>query len=226
MQPRLATCVCPFHVVGELVRCAKTVQGGATDDAQCLDGLTYYFSLTAGHAEGIRNRERNELTEVRQRRSPRLAMEFPIRVSGTDFRGKGFVEDSATLIVNQDGAKIRLIRQLVPEQQIRILCRQSAREATFRVVSRTSETRGLHTFWGVECLESQKNIWGLDFPPLGPKDQSSTRAMLYCPLCRARELLYVDEPLLQSIQELGGLVRGCLRCGKPGLWKKVPYWDS
>jgi hypothetical protein len=146
-------------------------------------------------------------------------------VSGTDLRARDFVEDSFTLIVNFHGAKIRLIRQLMPDQEVRILCRQSAQEAVFRVVSRACESRGIHSFWGVECLKPIGTIWGLDFPPLNPKDQTSARVMLYCPQCRVRELLYMDEPLLESIEELGGLVRGCLTCQKSGLWKKIPYWN-
>jgi hypothetical protein len=153
-------------------------------------------------------------------------LELPIRVFGIDFRGRDFVEDSTTLVINRQGAKIRLIRQLIPEQEVRILCRQTAREALFRVVSQASESHSLHSFWGVECAKDGENVWGLDFPALAPQDQTSARVMLYCPFCRTRDLLHVDEPLLQSIQELGGLVRGCLVCGKPRLWKKVPYWEA
>ncbi len=48
------------------------------------------------------------MLNIGQRRSPRRALELPIRVFGTDFQGRDFVEDAATLVVSRHGAKIRL----------------------------------------------------------------------------------------------------------------------
>jgi hypothetical protein len=160
------------------------------------------------------------------RRSPRLALQLPIRVFGIDFKGMDFVEDATTLVVSAHGAKIRLGHQLVPEQEIRILCRRTQEEAVFRVVCKSSETEPSRTFWGVECLNPAHNIWGMGSPPLGPKDQDSVRLLLQCPECRTRELLFVDEPLLESLMGYGGLVRGCQVCGKTSRWKQVPYYES
>jgi hypothetical protein len=94
-----------------------------------------------------------------KRRSLRREAELPIRIYGTDFQGKDFVEDSTTLVVSPHGAKIQLTHPLMPEQEIRILCQGNNREALFRVVRQAGEPMGEVSFWGVECLKAGENIW-------------------------------------------------------------------
>jgi hypothetical protein len=101
------------------------------------------------------------MPNIGQRRSPRCALELPIRVFGTDFQGTDFVEDATTLVVSRHGAKIRLTRKLIPEMEIRILRQDSKREGLFRVIGQAGEPMGEFSFWGVECLEPAENIWEL-----------------------------------------------------------------
>jgi uncharacterized C2H2 Zn-finger protein len=117
----------------------------------------------AGKAEKIR------MPEIRKRRSPRSALELPIRVFGTDFQGRDFVEDSTTLVVSRHGGKIQLMRKLIPEQEIRILCQGNNREGLFRVVSQASEPVSEFSFWGIECLNPSENIWEGAQPRPRPK---------------------------------------------------------
>lgn len=161
-----------------------------------------------------------------QRRSCRLALTIPIRVFGIDFQGKDFVEDSNTLVVNRHGAKIRLSHQLLPEQEIRLLSRATQQEAIFRVVSKVSTINFGYTFWGVECLEHDRNIWGVRFPEQVSKDQAAVRVMLQCPICFTRELLFLDEFLVGSLQVMGGISRGCLNCRTSALWTHVSFPES
>ncbi|PYV07977.1 MAG: hypothetical protein DMG23_14770 [Acidobacteria bacterium] len=109
------------------------------------------------------------MPKINRRRSPRRALELAIRVFGTDFQGKDFVEDSTTLEVSPHGAKIRLTRQLIPEQEIRVLCQDNNREGLFRVVRQVGEPVGEFSFWGVECLNPSENIWEGALPRPGPK---------------------------------------------------------
>jgi len=163
------------------------------------------------------------MRELRHRRSCRLAMSIPIRVFGTDYKGKDFFEDTTTLVVNQHGAKIRLVRQLVPEQEILLVSRSTDKEALFRVVSKVTGPDANCTYWGVECLAPEKNIWGIQFPELHATDQVSVRLMIQCPVCGTRDVLYLDEPTVQSLESTGGVTRGCLVCRTEGLWKPIPY---
>jgi hypothetical protein len=162
----------------------------------------------------------------KKRRSARLAMSVPIRVYAIDFKGIDFVEETSTVVVNHHGAKIRLTHQLLPEQEIRIQSLQTDQEAVFRVVNRAGRSEDRFTFWGVESLEPTNNIWGVGFPRPAAADQRLVRSTMRCPVCHWSETLYLDEPLVESVQELGGLLRGCLHCGLTGVWKPVPYSDS
>ena len=151
---------------------------------------------------------------------------LPLRVHGTDMSGASFNADGRTLLLNRHGAKIRLVRQLVLEQEVRILCHPSELEAIFRVISAAGESDAGSTFWGVECLNFERNIWAIDFPQLRPMDQISVRVMLQCPECNTREVMHLTEQVLQTVRELGGLVRGCYKCGKSEPWKQVPYVED
>ncbi len=164
-------------------------------------------------------------SEVR-RRSCRLALAIPIRVFDIDFRGKDFVEDSSTLVVNRHGAKIRLSHQLLPDQEIRLLSRATEQEAIFRVVSKLSAINLGYTCWGIECLDHDRDIWGVRFPEPGPKDQTGVRMMLQCPICFNRELLFMDEFLVASLQARGGISRGCLNCRTSAVWTPVTTLES
>ena len=193
--------------------------------------------------------ENSKAPEIRQRRSPRRVLELPIRVVGTDFQGRDFVEDSTTLVVSRHGAKIRLVRKLIPEEEIRILHHGSKREGLFRVVGQAGEPMGKFSFWGVECLGPAENIWEggvampaskpgsrpapLPGPELAPKpppqleaklsskEQSPVQAMLRCSKCGMRELVDLDETQIQAIRRSKGLVRACPACGATGLWRRV-----
>ena len=165
------------------------------------------------------------MPEFHPRRSCRLALSVPIRVYGTDYRGKDFTEDTTTLVVSLHGAKIRLGRQLLPEQEVRLLSHPTHREALFRVVSKVGGAEGRYTFWGVECLDLEENIWGLHFPVLQSKDQGSVRVTVQCPGCSTRELLHLDELLLETLASTGGIMRGCLACQASGLWRLIPYQE-
>ncbi len=163
---------------------------------------------------------------ARARRSPRLALALPIRVFGFDFQGIDFVQDGSTAVVSQHGAKIRLGRNLIPDQEIRILCQRTGREGVFRVVCRVSGMEKGSLFWGVEFLEIGTNIWGIEFPEVQPQDQRTVRMMVQCPECKTRELLHAEERLVEAVHEMDGLLRRCQLCGKSGLWKTVPYTDA
>ncbi len=177
------------------------------------------------------------MPEIKKRRSPRRVLELSIRVFGTDFQGRDFIEDSTTLVVSRHGAKIRLKRNLIAEQEIRILCQVSNREALFRVVSKAGEPTSEFSFWGVECLEPEENIWEGGFPRPGPKlgaragprldpklsskDKLPVQATLRCSQCGMRELIDLDDTKIRTIRQRKGLTRDCPACGASGLWKLV-----
>jgi hypothetical protein len=188
----------------------------------------------AGPSMKHRKAEKIRVPEIRQRRSPRRVLELPIRVFGKDFRGRGFVEDSATLVVSRHGAKIRLAHKLIPEQKIEILFLGAKQKALFRVVSKAGEPTREAFFWGVECLTPAENLreGGIPrpSPKLGPKlsskDKSLVQVTLRCSKCGMRELIDLDQTQIRALRELKGLVRDCHACGANSLWKAVAVQGS
>ena len=174
------------------------------------------------------------MPEISQRRSPRRVLGLPIRVFGKDFRGRDFVEDSATLMLSRHGAKIRLTHKLIPEQEIQILFLGAKRKALFRVVSKAGEATGEFFFWGVECLTPGENLREGGIPRPGPKlgpklslkDKSLVQVTLRCSKCGMRELIDLDQTQIRAVRELKGLVRDCHACGANSLWRPVAVQGS
>jgi len=163
------------------------------------------------------------MVEFQTRRSCRVALSVPIRVFGVDYRGIDFTEEALTLIVNLHGAKIRMVHQLLPDSEIRLISHPTGRDSLFRVVSKLQSSELKFTYWGVENLDPEKNIWGVDIPELQVGDQVKVRVMIECPTCSARESLRMDETPLAALQEKGGVERTCKVCNTPGLWKLLPF---
>jgi len=147
----------------------------------------------------------------------------PICVFGFDYRGVDFSEEAHTVIVNLHGAKIRMTHQLLPESEIRLISHPTGRDSVFRVVSKLQSSELKFTYWGVENLDPEKNIWGVDIPELQAGDQLKVRVTIECPTCSARESLRVDETPLAALQEKGGVEWTCKDCKTSGLWKLVPF---
>ena len=184
-----------------------------------------------------------------QRRSPRQALELPIRVFGVDSRGAHFVEESTTLVVSRHGAKIQLTRKLTPDVEILILCQDKTLEGLFRVVSEAGEPKGGFSFWGIESLEPPVDIYETEpampafepgpepdplanpelvsktVPPLDaelfPEDRFLVQGWLRCSKCGTREPVELDETQIQAMRKLKGLMRDCPLCGPATLWKLV-----
>ncbi len=161
--------------------------------------------------------------EFESRRSCRVALSVPIRVMGIDFRGRDFSEEALTLVVNLHGAKIRMLHQLTPDAEVRLLSHPTGQDSIFRVVSKLQSSELKFTYWGVENLDPGKNIWGISIPELRPGYHVKVGVMMQCPSCSARESLYADEGLLASLHEKGGVQRTCIVCKTSGLWKLLPF---
>lgn len=163
------------------------------------------------------------MLEFQSRRSCRVALSVPIRVFGFDYRGTDFSEEAHTVVVNLHGAKIRMSHQLLPESEIRLICRPTGRDSLFRVVSKLQSSELKFTYWGVENLDPKKNIWGVNLPALEAADQLKVRVIIECPTCSTRESLRLDETPLAVLQEKGGVEWTCKFCKTSAIWMLVPF---
>jgi hypothetical protein len=99
------------------------------------------------------------------RRSTRLAIAIPITLSGKDASDRAFKENSRTVIINKQGAKIVTFHQLALGSEVTVENRALGRSAKATIVwlgDRKSPKDPQEV--GVQLLEAQ-NIWGIDFAP-------------------------------------------------------------
>jgi PilZ domain len=153
------------------------------------------------------------------RRSDRVPVELPIVVTGTDAMGAGFLEQTITVMVGRHGAKILLMRKLVPDQEINVRCLKTAVESDARIVGQIGSEAGKH-YYGVELLDAGANLWGIDFPEQSESDRAVGRVLLECVRCHSQELTYLDEFEVEVLETNQSLSRPCRRCTDTSVWKK------
>ncbi len=153
-----------------------------------------------------------------KRRSDRLMLTVPLTLSGVDSKGVGFTENARTITLNRHGARIVSPRLLTSGQTIRITNLVSRREAAFRVVGPISPHSDKGGEWGVECLDGQENIWGIQFPPPLPGQETESAALLECRRCHTVALLRVSLVEFEVLGAAGLLTKACESCKESTPW--------
>lgn len=164
---------------------------------------------------------KSELHAKARRRSKRPLIRVPIEVRGTDVNGRSFSESTYTVAVNRNGARISLHNSLMAGARISITNLQRGESCAFRVVERTSTTYGNQAEWGVECLEPDRNFWGVYFPETVPGEapDEGIDVMLECAGCRSRELAQISLEQYRELSNNSRLMRDCPRCLKQTSWE-------
>jgi hypothetical protein len=159
------------------------------------------------------------MSQGKTRRSDRITLELPIQVSGTDGMAKAFVENARTLVVSRHGAKILLNRRLVPEQELTMRCITTEKEADVRIVGQLGKSSEGY-YYGIEILDPELDVWGIDFPALAESEKAVARVLLECAGCHSRELTYLDELEAEVFDVNKCISRPCKRCSNVTLWKE------
>ena len=160
-------------------------------------------------------------TDVEVRRTERVLLKVPIKVHGVDPEGKAFSENTHTLVINRHGARIAARVLLRPGDEIKVTNSYSNRTFPFRVVCRVGKSLGEGPEWGVECLEPEANVWGIQFPQKkkAPGEDQSISALLECTQCASRELVEVLQGQYQTLITEFSLRRNCPKCGTTTAWQ-------
>ena len=156
------------------------------------------------------------LRELERRRSERLLITVPIRVEGVDRDGEKFSEDTRTLVINRQGARICLKRLVAAGATLLITTMVGRRSAKFRVVGPTQPLSGEGGEWGVECLHLDKNIWDIYFPPAS--EDSDARVLLSCRNCHSLSLQSLSLVEVEVLETAGLLTKPCVHCGDSTPW--------
>jgi hypothetical protein len=160
---------------------------------------------------------KGSLREVERRRTERLLITVPIRVQGVDRNGEKFSEDTRTLVVNRQGARIYLRRMVAAGSMLLITTLVGHRSGKFRVVGPTQPLSGEGGEWGVECQESNCDVWGIGFPPPSSAEDICT-ALLECRRCHAVKLSQLSMVEHEVLGTSGLLVKECEACGRSTSW--------
>ncbi len=163
-----------------------------------------------------------------RRRSDRVSLTLLLEASGTDSQGQEFKEPARTLLINRDGAVIILNRELMPEQQIHIHRQapsESHRQSAVRVVNQFGRQRDGYLY-GVEILDSEMDMWAVEFPPMAESTESVARMLLECNYCHGREVVHLNELELRAFETNRGIARHCKTCRVPSIWTQAVHEDE
>lgn len=160
---------------------------------------------------------KGSLREVEHRRSERLLITVPIRVEGVDREGARFVEETRTLVINRQGARIYLKRPVAAGAMLLITTTVGHRASKFRVVGPTQPVSGEGGEWGVECQEPKANIWGIGFPPASVTG-GDCAALIECRRCHTVKLTRLSMVEHEVLGTSGLLVKQCDTCGRSTSW--------
>ncbi|HET7107463.1 MAG TPA: PilZ domain-containing protein [Candidatus Acidoferrum sp.] len=99
-----------------------------------------------------------------QRRSQRILLSVPLRVSGKRANGTAFVEHTKTLIVSAHGALLQLQEAVQNGQPLMIRNVTTGEEMPCKVVDLNPGANGVAEV-GVEFSQPNPRFWRVSFPP-------------------------------------------------------------
>lgn len=158
----------------------------------------------------------------KKRRSERLYLTLPIRVSGTNPKGRDFVEDCVSVNVSRHGARIRMKNTPTVDDVIHIENLKNQEGTTFRVVGRVSDPQVdlAYVDWGVEVVDPGVNIWGMELRE-NPLEETSFSAILQCSNCQVMSSFLLTHKEVGAAGASAYITRDCPRCTKETLWTVV-----
>lgn len=162
------------------------------------------------------------------RRTDRVSLTLLLEASGIDAFGKEFKEPARTMLINRSGAVIVLDRDLKPDQQIHVRRQapvEAHRQGNVRVVGQFGRQKE-GFLYGIEIVELENDLWGIEFPPIAASEEAVARMLLECSYCRGREVAYLNELELRGFETNRGIARHCKMCGVPSIWTQAPHEDE
>jgi PilZ domain len=157
------------------------------------------------------------MPEDQKRRTDRVLAPVRIRVIGNDVSGVSFSEETITVSFSPGGARISLTHPLLPDDIILIKNLANNIEEEFRVVGAFQQVFGDRREWGVEAVNPESGIWGIDYTP--PVEGLQPKVLIECTACRKA----IQSPLsaieYDVLLATGLISRHCDRCNETTRWR-------
>ena len=160
---------------------------------------------------------KSPMTELARRRSDRILAPLPIRVIGSDASGVSFSEETVAVSFNQQGARISLTHSLLPDDVILIKSLENGIEEEFRVVGGFQKVFGTRQEWGVELINQESKIWGVEFT--APAEGLQPKVLIECAACRKAAQTPVSSIEYDVLLATGLISRHCDRCNETTRWR-------
>lgn len=159
------------------------------------------------------------MSPERVRRSSRIPKEIAILLTGSDIEGKGFSEQTKTVLLSMHGAGIVSRYKLSAEQELILRRLDTNKETEVRLVGQIGVENDVYTY-GVAFLDSTNHFWGIEFPVPSEEEKQTRVVLMECASCQTRET--VEQSDLESDVYLinEGIVRYCKNCGSSTFWKR------
>ncbi len=151
-----------------------------------------------------------------RRRTDRILFTIPVVIRGSDSEGQPFEAPGRTITLNRHGARVQVSRPLQTGEVVHALNQDNEEEAVFRVVGPLSQPTERLGEWGLECLEPDRNIWGIYFPPR--IESAAARALLECHTCRGQMLTPLSLVEVEVLETAGILLKPCGTCATSTHW--------
>jgi hypothetical protein len=152
-----------------------------------------------------------------RRRSDRIHVQIPVRLSGKDRSGAEFEEETVTVNINRHGACITLTQYIEPQQLVRVKNLRNGLEQDFRVVGLVRQVFGNRAEWGLELTDPEIDFWGVEFSP--PPESVEPKILLECSACSKVLLGYVSRLQFDMLLHTGLISRHCEQCGETTRWQ-------
>ena len=152
-----------------------------------------------------------------RRRTERILAPVRIRVIGNDVSGVSFAEETVTVSFNQQGARISLTHSLLPDDVVLVKNLENGVEEEFRVVGAFQQVFGSRREWGVEAINPESGIWGVEFAP--NDDSAQPKVLIECAACKTAAQSTLSSIEYEVLLATGLISRHCDRCNETTRWK-------
>ena len=161
--------------------------------------------------------EKPVTVENARRRTDRILAPIRIRVIGNDMSGVSFVEETITVSFNQQGARISLNHSLLLDDLVLMKNLENNIEEEFRVVGAFQQVFGDRREWGVEALNLESGIWGVEFSL--PAEGLRSKVLIECAACKKAAQSELSSIEYDVLLATGLISRHCDRCGETTRWR-------
>jgi hypothetical protein len=160
-----------------------------------------------------------------RRGTERIFFQIPIVVQGVDQQGKPFSEQTATIEVNRDGARIGLRNTPRLGAELRVTNTATRFSALFRVIVQCPQSYGNNPEWGVALSQPMPALmgefWGIAFEDLKTPEQGHIAAPLLCRRCGRQELATISDAEYNVLLQSFALPRVCPVCRQATDWEPL-----